>query len=132
MLVANRFEELIFWQRARTLARLIFVATHEAPFKRYIELAAQLERFAMSVMGDVAEGAACDQQQDYVSFLYSAIGAATGLQSYLYLALDFHLLTPAQFDDYYNRAAEIIHLIDAFAAQLQEGRRPSPRHHRPS
>ncbi|MEW6366899.1 MAG: four helix bundle protein [Acidobacteriota bacterium] len=132
MLVENRFEDLIFWQRARELSRLIMSATGELPLKRHYELSVQLERAAMAIMGDIAEGWACDQKQDYVNFLHSAISAACSLQSYLYLALDLRCVNQKQFGDLYNRASEIVHMVDAYAAQLQEGKRPSPRRHRPS
>ncbi len=132
MLVENKFEDLIFWQKARELARNILMATREPSFKHNFELGAQIERYAMSIMADIAEGSSCDQRQDYENFLYSAIGAASGFQSYLYLALDLRCITQSQFEDYYGRVVEIVHLIDSYAARLQEGRRPSPRHHKPS
>lgn len=132
MLVESKFEDLIFWQRARELANLVLMATREVPLKRQYELAVQMERYAMSVMADIAEGSACAYKEDFVSFLHSAIGAASGLQSYLYIALDLRTLSQSQFNDLYNRAAEVIHMLDAYSATVQEGKRPSPRHHRPS
>lgn len=132
VLVENKFEELIFWQRAREMANIVLKLTREVPLKKHYELAVQLERCAMSVMADIAEGSACDQKEDFVNFLYSAIGAAMGMQSYLYIALDLRAVSRAQFGDLYNRSAEIVHMLDAYAARVQEGRRPSPRRHRPS
>ncbi len=132
MLVEDKFEDLIFWQRARDLAKIVSIATKDVPLKKHYELAAQMERYAMAVLTDIAEGSTCDQKDDYVNFLYSAVGAAAGLRSYLFLAVDLGAISQGQFTDLSARIVEVTHLIDAYASRLQEGRRANPRHHRPS
>ncbi len=52
----DTFEQLIAWQKARNLAREIDKMTKEPPFARDFALAGQLQRSAVSVMANIAEG----------------------------------------------------------------------------
>ena len=52
----QRFEDLIAWQKARELTRQIYQCTNEAPFAHDFGLSGQLQRSAVSVMSNIAEG----------------------------------------------------------------------------
>jgi four helix bundle protein len=51
----KRFEELIAWQKARALTKVIFQVTKQGEFSRNYSLAAQIQRVAVSIMSNIAE-----------------------------------------------------------------------------
>ncbi len=55
-MIAKRFEDLIFWQRARALTNLIYTFTRKNPFRTDFGLKEQLQRSVVSVMSNIAEG----------------------------------------------------------------------------
>jgi four helix bundle protein len=52
----KRFEDLPVWQKAMELAQEVHDLTETAPFKKSHSLRDQLERAALSVSNNIAEG----------------------------------------------------------------------------
>jgi four helix bundle protein len=52
----ERFEDLIAWQKARKLTRDIYQITRQGSFAKDCGLSGQIQRAAVSVMSNVAEG----------------------------------------------------------------------------
>ncbi len=52
----ERFEDLIAWQKARKLTKEIYQITREGSFARDFGLSGQIQRAAVSIMSNIAEG----------------------------------------------------------------------------
>jgi hypothetical protein len=52
----ERFEDLVAWQKARKLAAEIYQITRTGEFARDYGLAGQIQRAAVSIMANIAEG----------------------------------------------------------------------------
>jgi four helix bundle protein len=52
----KRFEDLLAWQKARTLTREIYLLTKQSPFAHDFALANQIQRASVSIMSNLAEG----------------------------------------------------------------------------
>ncbi len=52
----ERFEDLIAWQKARGLARAIYELTRHGAFAKDYGLSGQIQRAAVSIMSNIAEG----------------------------------------------------------------------------
>jgi len=74
----NRFEELPVWQDAIELAVRVFELTTRASFRRYRSVRDQIERAAMSVSNNIAEGFERGTTQETLTFLYIARGRVVG------------------------------------------------------
>ena len=84
----SRFEELPVWQDAIELAvRVYRFTTHDAFNGRY-SLKDQLERAAVSISNNIAEGSERLHRAEYIQFLGYAKGSAGETRSQLYLAED--------------------------------------------
>lgn len=95
--MAERFEELEVWQRARELTRSVYDLSEQGVFARDFGLRDQMRRAAVSVMSDIAEGFESRTQALFIEFLGRAKGSAGELRAQCYVALDRDYLTPAQF-----------------------------------
>jgi four helix bundle protein len=84
----QRFEDLIAWQRARELTRSIYRLTQSGGLDRDFGLAGQMQRAAVSVMANIAEGHERGLPGDFHRFLGIAKGSCGELRSHLYAALD--------------------------------------------
>ena len=82
----TRFEDLPVWQDAMTLAERVFAATRDGAFARKGDLRSQLQRAALSVSNNVAEGFERGTTQELLTFLYIARGSAGEVRSMLLLA----------------------------------------------
>jgi four helix bundle protein len=52
----SRFEDLIAWQKARVLTKNIYLLTATERFSRDFGLRDQIQRAAVSIMSNIAEG----------------------------------------------------------------------------
>ncbi len=79
----RRFEDLPVWQEAAGLARRMYEFTSLEPFRRHPGLRDQLERAALSVSNNIAEGFERGTTNELLGFLYIARGSAGEVRSML-------------------------------------------------
>ena len=81
----ERFEQLPVWQASIELAVQTYAMTAEAVFRRQRSLRDQIERAAVSVSNNIAEGFERGTNQELLTFLYIARGSAGEVRSMLCL-----------------------------------------------
>ena len=81
----QRFEDLPAWREAVELGRQVYALTENPAFKCRYSLRDQIERAAVSVSNNIAEGFERGTNQELLSFLYIARGSAGEVRSMLYL-----------------------------------------------
>lgn len=74
----DRFEDLPVWKAAIELAIQIHGMTAKAPFRGRFSLRDQIERAAVSISNNIAEGFERGTTQELLTFLYIARGSAGG------------------------------------------------------
>src|SRR5437879_838415 len=77
----RRFEDLPVWREAAALARSMYEFTALEPFRRHPGLRDQLERAALSVSNNIAEGFERGTTNELLTFLYIARGSAGEVRS---------------------------------------------------
>ena len=81
----ERFEQLPVWKSAINLAAQVHGMTAKSPFKGRFSLRDQIERAAVSVSNNIAEGFERGTTQELLTFLYIARGSAGEVRSMLCL-----------------------------------------------
>lgn len=81
----ERFEQLPVWQAAIKLGQQVYALTKAAPFRRQPSLRDQIERAAVSISNNIAEGFERGTTQELLTFLYIARGSAGEVRSMLCL-----------------------------------------------
>lgn len=81
----SRFEELPVWQDAIEIAVKTYALTAHAEFKVQRSLRDQIERAAVSISNNIAEGFERGTTQEVLTFLYIARGSAGEVRSMLCL-----------------------------------------------
>jgi four helix bundle protein len=79
----SRFEELPVWQEAISLAEAIYNMTEDKAWSGSRSLRDQLERAALSVSNNIAEGFERGTTNELLAFLYIARGSAGEVRSML-------------------------------------------------
>ena len=99
MATVERFEELEVWKTARVLTRRVYELTSAGTFSRDFGMRDQLQRAAVSVMNNIAEGFESRPQRVFVDLLGRARGSAGEVRSMLYIALDLSYISAEQFTE---------------------------------
>ena len=114
----ERFEDIEAWQLARELTRKVYVLTKKTKFAQDFGLKRQIQEAAGSSMHNIAEGFDSETNPEFVRFLRYAKRSCTEVQSELYVALDQHYLTDAEFQDVYDHAGRTRAAIRGFIKYL--------------
>jgi four helix bundle protein len=81
----DRFEQLPVWQAAIGLAKRVYGLSKQPALRRERSLRDQIERAAVSVSNNIAEGFERGTTQELLTFLYIARGSAGEVRSMLCL-----------------------------------------------
>lgn len=99
----EKFEDLKIWQDARKLTNQFYELTRSASFEDDQGIGEVLRWEAGRIMAKLAEGIGARDTRGYVPFIREARRLASGLQSYLYLALDHKCITDEEFKKFYDQ-----------------------------
>jgi len=120
MATIEKCEDLLSWQKARQLTRLIYQASGEGDFKRDSGLRDQLRRASVSILSNIAEGLERGGDKEFVHFLSQAKGSCAEVRAQLYLALDQGYVVETKFEELKNLSVEISRLISGMMSYLTE------------
>ena len=90
------YRDLSAWQKARLLVKEVYLLTAAFPVGERFGLVSQMNRAAVSIPSNIAEGYGRATTQDYLHFLRIARGSAYELETQLALAQDLGLCTEAR------------------------------------
>ena len=107
----QRFEDLVAWQKARVLTRAIYEATRQSEFATDYGLTGQIQRAAVSIMSNIAEGYERRSPRDFQRFLIVAKASCAELRSQLFVALDIGYLDQQQCDTLMAQAIEVSRIL---------------------
>ena len=82
----NNYRDLKVWQMAMMLTEDIYRATESFPSRETYALANQLQRAAVSIPSNIAEGHARNSTKDYLRFLSISQGSLAEAETQLELA----------------------------------------------
>lgn len=119
----ERFEDLIAWQKARELAQEIYRITRKGDFARDFGLRDQIQRAAVSVMSNIAEGFERGGRSEFHQFLLTAKASCAEVRSQLYVAFDVGYLDQATFIRLMNMAEEVARIVGGLRSSVDKQRK---------
>ena len=117
----ERFEQLPVWQAGMTLTERVFKLTEDKSFNYKGDVRSQLQRAALSVPNNVAEGFERGTTPELLTFLYIARGSAGEVRSMLCLLdrLSYFDHLKSEISDLKSLAESISRQLRAWADSLQ-------------
>ena len=93
--------------------------TSSIKFQKDYGLRDQIQRAAVSIMNNIAEGFERNSNREFIKFLAYSKGSAGEVRSMLYIALDLSYITKEEFDINYSSAINIVTQISNFIKYLR-------------
>jgi len=87
------FEDLDVWQEAMKLAASVYAVLREC---RDFGLRDQMQRAAVSIASNIAEGFERRSNREFMQFLYVAQGSCAEMRTQLYLSMEIKLIPEQQ------------------------------------
>lgn len=114
----KNYKQLKVWQKGVELVKLAYLLTKQLPAEEKFGIISQINRAAISIPANIAEGSSRDSDKDYGRFLQIALGSAFELQTYCILikSLGWNTEDLEQFEALIE---EIIKMLHSFIKQIK-------------
>lgn len=113
------YKELDLWKEARKLVSHIYRLTAELPSDEKFGLKSQLQRAAVSVPSNIAEGFGRSTSADTQRFLVIARGSLFELETQLYLCLDLKLIVDTDMRSVQDQVLLCLRLLNGYLKYLK-------------
>ena len=111
------FEELEVWKRACQLAVQMYESLQSC---REYALRDQMQRAAVSIASNIAEGAERGGNKEFGRFLRIAKGSSAELRTQCYIAAKIGVLTPDQMNQFVTELKELSKMLTGLARSLRD------------
>ena len=115
----SRFEDIEAWQDARKLVSMVYECSARTPLGKDFGLRDQIQRSAISIMANIAEGFGRRRNTELQQYLRIASGSCAEVRSHLYAALDVGLISQEDFEALQAQAELTGKRITAFQKYLK-------------
>ncbi len=115
----HNFKELIVWQKARELVIMAYELTFKFPNSERFNLTSQINRSAVSISSNIAEGSGRGTNKDFSRFIDIAMGSAFEVESQVINAIDLEFVTKIKATDLYDKIIEVQKLLYGFQKTLR-------------
>lgn len=119
MATIKRFEEIEAWQLGRELSKSIYAVCRSGAFAMDFGLRDQIQRAAVSICSNIAEGFERSGNKEFANFLWIAKGSAGEVASQLYHAKDNGYISKTEFDNLYQTTEAIRGKLHKFIQALK-------------
>ena len=82
----QNFKQLIVWQKGMQLVSEIYKITKQFPKSEVYALAGQMQRAAVAIPSNIAEGHRRNHKPEFIQFLGIALGSAAELETQILIA----------------------------------------------
>ena len=116
----KKYTELEVWAKARQLVNQIYQITKEFPKEEQFGLTSQIQRCAVSIPSNIAEGCGRGTKKDSLYFFFIARGSLYELETQLYLSFDLGYVEKETLEEKINRLETVRKLLHGFIRYYQK------------
>ena len=117
--MAFKFEGLKIWKEAVKFASETYSLTRKFPRSEQFGLISQLNRAAVSISLNVAEGCGRNSDAELSRFSQIAIGSVNEVVTVLYIGLEQKYISKEEFDIFYSRCEGLSKMLHSFRNYLK-------------
>lgn len=114
----HNFRELKVWQKSMTIVKLIYTTTSKFPKSETFGLISQIQRAAVSIPANIAEGCGRNTEKELSRFLDIAIGSSFELETLLQISLDLEYIEQCSYRNIQNLLLEVQKMLYGFKQKI--------------
>ncbi len=118
------FRTLKVWEKAHALTLAVYKVTEKFPKQEMYALTNQIQRAAVSVPTNIAEGCGKDSDAELKRYFVIAMGSSSELEYLLLLACDLKYLPDENHQMLNNDLTEVRRMLNAFIQRLKTSASP--------
>ena len=118
------YRDLMVWQKAMDLALECYRITKEFPKNEIYGMSSQIQRAAVSIPANIAEGRARQHAKEFIQHLSIAYGSLAELETHVLLAERLKYIQKDHLDRIISKTAEIGRMINGLQRSLKRNLTP--------
>jgi len=118
--VSTSFKDLLVWNASMDYVTSIYEITRDFPDSERFGLASQLQRAAVSVPSNIAEGSGRYFKKEFVHFLYQARGSLLETFTQIEIAFRLNYITDQVRDQLIETGEEISKMLNGLIKSLKD------------
>jgi four helix bundle protein len=119
MTITN-YKDLEVWQKAMELVVECYQITKGFPKNEAFGLAGQLQRAAVSIPANIAEGRARQHTREFIQHVSIAYGSLAEFETHVQIAERLNYIDKSQADDLMGKAAVIGRMLNGLRKSLEQ------------
>ncbi|MEH0158187.1 four helix bundle protein [Limibacter armeniacum] len=114
----HNFKNLLVWQKSMDLVTEVYQLTRNFPESERYNLVSQINRSAVSVPSNIAEGSGRNTNKDFARFLGNALGSLYELETQLILAERLKFISQEDSTILMPKVNEIQRMLNKFTQSI--------------
>lgn len=119
MALKHNFRKLTIWREARQLVSKTYEITKSFPKNEVYGLSSQIQRCAVSIASNIAEGSARNSNKHFIQYLETALGSSFEWETQLICAFDLKYIDERVYDEQIQVIQKLQAMIANFKNTLQ-------------
>jgi four helix bundle protein len=119
----QNYRRLSVWRKAHAVTLNVHRLTERIPPRRHAGLVGQLQRAALSIPANIAEGASRATDKDFTKFLQVALASTTEVEYHLEFAADAEIIPRRDFILRHQEVIEIRRMLTGLVKYLRQADR---------
>lgn len=115
------YRDLIVWQKAKSVAVLVYKLTEDFPQTDLYGLTSQMRRAAVSIASNIAEGHGRGTKKEFHHFLHIAYGSGAELETQFEIALELGKLKQGEYEEALGMLDEVMRMLNALMRKVKDG-----------
>jgi four helix bundle protein len=116
----HNFRELKIWQDAMKITKLTYKLTKLFPSTEMYGLTSQMNRAAVSIPSNIAEGAGRNSNKEFTQFLNISIGSCFELETQVILAFEFAYIEKEDLEKFVLDINRLEKMINSLISTLRK------------
>lgn len=116
----HNFRELKIWQDAMKITKLTYKLTKLFPSSEMYGLTSQMNRAAVSIPSNIAEGAGRNSNKEFTQFLNISIGSCFELETQVILAFEFAYIEKEDLEKFLLDINRLEKMINSLISTLRK------------
>jgi four helix bundle protein len=120
------YQDLEVWQKAMDLVVLCYKIAEKFPKNETYGLASQLQRAAISIPANIAEGRHRQHSKEFLQHLSIAYASLAELETHIQIVERLDYINQNQIDDILNKTAELGRMLNGLRRSIDKKIHPDP------
>ena len=116
----HNFRELKIWQEAMEITKLTFKLSKKFPSSEMYGLTSQINRSAVSIPSNIAEGAGRNSNKEFSQFLNIAMGSCFELETQIILSFEFNYIKKDYLESFVVKLNKLEKMINSLISTLRK------------